>query len=225
MLVSAAITHIRNRTGHDVDGQISDTTMLLPWIEQEARRVRRELSMKVPEHYEQLIGPNNLASGLSSFTISSLIGSFERITGVAKRVRGSGATPNSAGDEWVELDVYDYGSPWLGYREEGDTLRFYPPDKAPGDYRVRYVQGLTNAAFTTSTDLNLVTGSAAGLPQGMEEVVIERVCATVCTRVPGDDPAPHLAEAERIWRSQLASQRARYGRSIKPGFRRYRGRI
>jgi hypothetical protein len=231
MLVSAAITHIRNRTGHDTDQQIVDSTMLLPWIEQETRRVRRELSLKVPALYEQLTGPVNVAAGTSFVTISSGIAtSFERLLGVSRRVLGSGGSASSAGDEWVDVPVWEEDSPWLGYREEWAVIRFYPPDIAPGDYRFRWIQGITTAAFTTSTDLNVISGTAGGLPQGFEEIVIELVCATVANRVPGDDPTPHLQAVwgnpatgdEGMWKREVRALRQRYGRSIKPGFRRVR---
>lgn len=219
MNVSAAIVHIRNGTGHDVDGQVNDTTMLLPWIELEARRVRRELSLKVPEIFTLTAAPIVVAAGSTSFNIASQLTSPERILEVARLVRGTGSAPSS--DEWVDVPVYEEGVPWLGYREEGPIVNLLPGRSAAGTYRVRYVQGMSAAAFTTSTDLNGgFSPTIVGLPAGLEDIVVERVSARASRRIPGDDPAPHLAEAERIWREQLPALRKRYGRSVKPGFRR-----
>lgn len=220
MLVSAAITHIRNRTGHDVDGQVNDSTMLLPWVEQEARRVRRELSLKVPQPFTKLSPIITVLSG-EVIELTSVSDQFERLVQVDKRTSGNVASSTLPGNTWCELPVYEDNSPWLGYREEGAYMRFYPESLAPGSYRVRYIVGLDPAAFTVNTNLNgTPSESVVGLPQGMEEVVIERVCAIVATRVPGDDPGPHRAEAERIWSAELSAFRRRYGSSPKPGFKR-----
>lgn len=219
MLVSAAITEIRNRTGHDVDGQVNDTTMLLPWVEREARRVRRELSSKIPQLFTLTGTGLTIAAGQQTISKSATILNVERILEVHRLVRGTGSNP--ASDEWVDLPVYEQDAPWLGWREEGDFLFLYPGSVAPGTYRTKHVQAMSTAAFTTSTELNgAFSATIVGLPMGLEEVVIERVCAIVAARVPGDDPAPHREEAERVWESQLRALRQRYGRSVKPGFRR-----
>lgn len=220
MLVSAAITHIRNRTGHDVDGQVNDTTMLLPWIEQEARRLRRRLSQAVPEPFITVSGIITVALGEVIELAADVNPEFERLWSVEKRVSGSNASSTSGENAWSELPVYVEGSPFLGYREEGAYMRFYPESLAAGDYRVKYIGGLQPAALTTGSNLNgTPSGTVVGLPLGLEDVVIERVCALVSTRVPGDDPAPHYAEADRIWKEQLPSLKKRYGRSVKQGFR------
>lgn len=219
MLVSAANVHIRNRTGHDNDGQINDSTMLLPWVEQEARRVRRELSLKVPELYT-ILSPALTVTPGDRIELTGTTAPFERLVSVERRISGSGSDAWSVNSTWGELLVYEQGSPYLGYLEEGPWLALRPEGKSAGVYRVRYIKGLLETAFSTSTDLNTDTATTPGLPRGMEEVVIERVCAIVATRVPGDDPAPHQREAERIWKDQLSALRRRYVRGIKPGFRR-----
>jgi hypothetical protein len=221
MLVSGAITHIRNRTGHDTDQQIVDATMLLPWIEQETRRVRRELSLKCPEPFLKL-SPILTVVTSGVIDLTSINDEFERIWSVEKRTAGNVSSSYDAANFWAEVPVYQDGDPCLGFREEGSTLRFYPEYLGEGSYRVKYILGIDATAFTTSTNLNSVTETGGGLPRGFEEVVIERVCATVCTRVPGDDPLPHLEEANRIWLAEVRALRNRYGRSARSGFRRLR---
>lgn len=218
MQVSAAITHIRNLTGHDVDGQVNDTSMLLPWIEAEARRLRRQLSMAVPELFMYVNFPLTIVDGASQLDKAITLADVDRIWTVEKLASGTGFAPMT--DVWSEVPVYVEGSPNLGYFDQGAFVEFYPESLAPGEYRMRYVRALSSTAFTTTTELNgAFSTTVVGLPLGLEYVVIQRVAALVAARVPGDDPGPHYAEADRIWKEQLPSLKKRYGRSVKQGFR------
>lgn len=218
MQVSAAITHIRNLTGHDTGGQVNDTTMLLPWVESEARRLRRQLSMAVPELYMFITFPVVVVAGAAQIDKAISLANVERLWTLEKLVSGTGLVP--ASDVWSEIPVYVEGSPVLGYRDEGAYFALYPESLAPGSYRARYIRGMTAAAFLTTTELNGdFSTTVVGLPLGLEYIVIQRVAALVSARIPGDDPAPHYAEADRIWKEQLPALKKRYGRSVKQGFR------
>ena len=66
-----------------------------------------------------------------------------------------------------------------------------------------------------------------GLPLGCEDIVVELVSAWVSSRVPGDDPTPHLQAVwgnpvlgiPGLWKEQLLALKKRYGRSVRQGFR------
>lgn len=211
MLVSAAITLIRAGTAQDVAGQIDDTAHLVPIIEQHTRNWHRELEREVPELFTAVTGNITVAAGANTFTPGAVAGvtNFERIILLERQV----------GSSWYPVDVYADGSQELGYREEGTTVRLLPAEAAPGTYRMVWRQGVAAAAFTTSTVLPL--------PQGTEDVVIELTSAWVATRVPGDDPTPHLryvfgstdGKVLGMWYQHTRTLKKRYQRNVKPGFR------
>jgi hypothetical protein len=178
----------------DPAGLVDDTLHLIPRIDQSLRLLRRRLIAEVPSLYLQTTSPTVLA-GASTIPVPT---AFE---GVSILEKLEGAT-------YIEVPLYIEGDYRLGYREEGTNLVLSPPELAPGTYRLKYHQGITG-----DYSANIP------VPAGFEDYVSEDVSAWVATRIPGDDPTPHLAARDRVWKEQIAPLRKRYGRTVKPGFR------
>lgn len=224
MLFSDLITSVRAITGHDVDTQFSDSTQLLPVLQQEYRRLRRWLGQVVPNLCE-LTGTVVVASAGATYTATMTI---DGVTGSPVAMTASNLIPKSimtdferirrvekliGGDTYYPLNVVDdlncANSKQLSVHEQPDRFAIYPTAEALGTFRLTWVSGAPSS---------ITTGTTVNLPVGLEDVMINRGAEFVSIR---HDPqqAPYFRDrAEMILKEQKRLLISRYGAMPAPGF-------
>lgn len=201
---AAARTQIRTATAHDVDTQASDA-QLDSWLDQEVAQLRRALISVAPGLYQR-VAATQLPTVNAWFDLSIVSPAFERVWRF-ERLYGS---------TYLDVPVADESSPdagFLTYRETTDSgtpiLRLSPSTEAlNATYRLTYHPKPTAASVE--------------VPEGLEDVAVQKVAARVAMRL-FDDPAPYLALADRVWLEQRKYLRKRYGAQPQPGLRLTKG--
>jgi hypothetical protein len=194
------ITDIRTNTRYDTvsPSPVTDT-MVTAWLNQEMDRFRRQLNAEVPELY-RTTSAHTIASGAQTITKPA---GFEKLVRLELLIAGKYVNVEPANPVDMEAGC-------LGFEEVGNTYLLWPSASAPGTYRLAYNVGATAGTME--------------VPAGMEDVLVERVCARVKERLAPSEAQMHFAIADRIWSEQLPLLRRRHGRNVQSGFRlSYRG--
>jgi len=195
-----AITAIRTATRYDTvsPSPVTDTQVTV-WLNSEMARFRRQLNAEVPQIY-RATSSHTIASGAQTLTKA---GDFDALVRIEMLVAGIYVNVEPA-------PPVDMQAGTLGYEEVGSTYLIWPSASAPGTYRIIYCAGSTDGTLE--------------VPAGLEDVVVERVCARVKERLAPSEAQMHLSIADRIWAEQLPLLRRRHGRNVQSGFRpSYRG--
>ncbi len=194
---------IRASTNQDVVGQVTEAQLDV-WMDLEHKALRRKLQLIAPTLYTAVDTAQVITSASPALTLPS---DFESLVRIERQV----------GDDWEPVEITDGLNPHisdLNVREEGGTsLKLAPAALAAGTYRIVYVQKPTVLTLTGSGN-----GSTLAVPQGLEDVILELVCARVRVRF-DEDPSPHYARAGQVWAEQKPALRRRYGASPEPGLR------
>jgi hypothetical protein len=194
-----AITAVRTATRFDTasPSPVTDTQVGV-WMDQESARVRRLLNVAVPALYKATSSNLPILAGAQTLT---------KPAGFEKLVRIEVLT----GDRWETVEPASDTNPsfdyCLGFEEVGNTYLIWPLASAPGTYRMVYSTAITSGYTTLE------------VPDGLEDVIIERVCARVKERLQPGEAGMHFDVADRIWAEQLPLLRMRYGRTNRSGFR------
>jgi hypothetical protein len=198
-----ARTLIRANTDHEgsADTQIT-TTQLNAWIDIENKLLAREVALVAPSLYTLADEEQELVA--SDDDESLLIpDDFEHLVRVEKQ----------AGSIWYPLEISDelnvHTGSRLTAREEEGVITLSPQAMCTGTYRIIYVR----TPLTLDNDVENLD-----VPAGCEDIVCERVCARVRTKL-DEDPSVHIANAERVWGVQKKALRRRYGKSPQTGLR------
>jgi len=195
-----AVTEIKSSTGHDADDQAT-TAQIQGWLEREYKRIRRLLIDVAPTLYTATHTTQVLTSSSTTYTLPS---DFERIRRFERLF----------GDTWLPImtsDGHTIHTGALNFREEAGGIQVAPALVAAGSYRLIYHQIPSVAANYNIT-----------VPDGVEDVITERVCARVRVRLE-EDRAPNFDTANGIWAEQKAALKRRYGIHPVPGLVRARG--
>jgi hypothetical protein len=199
MTVTEAIAAIRASTLHDADTQVTDAQITVK-IDQEYKRLRRQLVLLIPSLYEVVSTPTITAGN----TTIAKPTDFERLVLLERQSAGSQYFALTAADRLNKNDPDQ-----ISFYERASNFVVQPDSLAPGSYRLTVVLGPTTGY--TSLDV----------PGGCEDVIVERAAAWVCARHE-DDPSYHDAAADRIWREQRSVLIRRYGAHPQPGLARTR---
>lgn len=175
---------IRNRTAHDGDQQVVDVDHLEPWIHLEYRKLYRKLVRRFPERYIVTSSSTTLSGSTQTIARPAAVG---RLLRVERSDLGTWIGVPRSSSFLPELDQY------LGFREEGANYVISPLVEAPGTYRLVYVPK-PSAAYVE-----------ADIPDGFEEVIIERVVAHVVSRTSEDDAQVHRDLAQECWDEACAA--------------------
>lgn len=199
LTVAQARAAIRASTYHDADTQVTDAQLDIK-INQERIRLLRDLQAYLPSLFETQ-STIVISSGSSAFSKPA---DFERMRRLERQVNG---------DLFFAVPVAEAlnanQSVVISYFEQGSTIQIRPTNSAPGTYRLTYLP-----ISTALVDL-------AGVPDGLEDVIIERVAGWVRVRH-DEDPAPHWQYSEKLWNDQRSALMRRYGLHPKPGLVRVR---
>lgn len=189
LLVSDAIVAIRSGTAHDNDTQTTDT-QITGQLDRSLKRLRRRLSAAFPSIFETVSASIVVAAGASTITKPV---DCEHVTVLEKQ---------NASGYWDFLDVNSSlnrsAAATLSFYERDGSIILDPAYLAAGTYRIHYSQALVDGY--TSIDL----------PAGLEEIVIEEVCAWVRQRHE-EDPSYHLMRARQVWDENWMPLKKRYG--------------
>lgn len=219
MTVAQCRTAVRTVTAQDLTASpqitsgaaatIDLATQLDTIIDQEYRRLRRELVAVIPTLYIAVESPFTLTAGQDTH---GTLTDYERVVRFERLV----------GARWFDVPVASEPgvsqprqASFLGvsYRESGATtpvIIVSPVELAPGTYRLTYHQKPV-ASYST-----------LDVPEGVEDVIVHRAAAQVRMRF-DEDPSPHVALASTIWDQQRRDLRRRYGGHPMPGLRVVRG--
>lgn len=187
--VSDAVVMVRSGTAHDNDAQTTDT-QIQAQLHRSLQMLRRRLSAAFPSIFEKVTSELVVASGANTITKPV---DCEHVT-VLERKNAAGA--------WDFIDV----NPSLN-RSMAATVSFYERDGvlviepaylAAGTYRIHYSGALLDGYTTID------------LPAGLEEIIIEEVCAWVRQRHE-EDPSYHMARAKMVWDENWMPLKKRYG--------------
>lgn len=205
-----AYTNVRTATARDSDLRLTDT-MMAAWVDIESKRLWYYLSQEIPELTESTVAAT-VAAGSSTINMNALTSSSYYRLHLLEKAFSDGV--------YDEVPSANYAHParvsGLVFRESiisgAPTITLYPADSAPGTYRVRYTP-LVAPGYTT-----------VPVPEGFEDVVIERVAARARIRFK-EDPSPHLAQANEFLQQQLDAARDRHGYHPVGGLRVVRGTL
>jgi hypothetical protein len=194
-----AITAVRTATRYDLLAPSTPTpvtdTQVTVWMNSEMDRFRRQLNAEVPVLYRAVSSNLTIASGAQALTKPA---GFEALVRLERLV----------GARWVNVEPAssaDMECGELGWEEVGGTYLIWPSASAPGTYRLVYAVGATAGTLE--------------VPAGLEDVVVERVCARVKERLFPAEAQLHFDIADRVWTEQLPLLRRRLGRNLASGFR------
>jgi len=188
MTTAEALIAVRSSTAHDADTQVTDAQLTVK-LDQEYKRFRRFLVNLLPSLYVKTMTPApTIAAGGVSFAKPT---DFERIHRLEKLSSGTTYYPLNAGNK---LGINGYCT---YFEEQGANIVIGPDSDAPGTYRLMYVP-----TVGTYTGLDL--------PEGLEDVVIERCAAWVRQRH-DENPDYHLGIAREIIKEQAPYLVRRYG--------------
>lgn len=199
MTFADAITDIRERTDQDLpsggaveEQPIKDST-IKRWINIEVQNVRRLLLAAAPA----------LFATQSAFTASAgpppfwtKAATFDRVRLVERKGTDGTYYPIEKANE-LDPEM----SPSYAWRELGSKIEFFPSTGAAGDYRVTFLA--KPAALVNSSDV-------LDVPDGVEDVVVERVCARVRRRFE-ESPAEHIEAAKAALEEALGFLQGRDG--------------
>lgn len=198
---AGAITAVRTATRYDLvaPSPVTDAQVIV-WLNSEMARFRRALNAAIPQLYRVTSGSLVIASGAQAITKPGDLDSLIRLE-------------RSFSGGWVNIEPSDQVNPEfgaIGFEDVGATYLIWPTTQAPGTYRLVY--------SAMSTD------GALAVPAGLEDVVVERVCARVKERLAPEEAQLHFAIADRIWQDQIPALKRQYGNNNAAGFTRsYRG--
>lgn len=190
-LASAIVTNIRALTDHDTDTQVTDP-QLFAWISTEYFAIRRTLNRVVPTLYVNTV----------SFTISSgntytiVATDFESIR---RLQRLAGDSTYYAVKQASPLDPELARS--IAFLKRGSVLEFYPSQAATGSYKLTYM--------TKPTQIT-AGGDTVDVPEGVDEVIAQKVSAKVRTRL-NDSPTVHMEAADALWKEAKRQLQRDYG--------------
>jgi hypothetical protein len=198
-----AITAVRSATRYDIAAPSTPTPVtdaqVTVWLNSEMHRFRRALNAEVPQLY-RTTSSHTINAGAQTITKPA---GFEALVRLEKLVGATYVNVEPANP--VDQEIGN-----LGFEEVGGTYLIWPSASAPGTYRLIYAVAATAGTLE--------------VPDGMEDVLVERVCARVKERLAPAEAQMHFAIADRIWAEQLPLLRRRLGRNIPSGFRpSYRG--
>ncbi len=200
MTVTQAYAAVRASALHDIDTQDTDAQLLVK-ITQEYQRLRRWLCTFVPNLYETS-ATITVAAGASSIAKTGLT-NFERLRRVERQ-------QGSASGTYYPISIADTlnanQARTLCAYEQGAYILLAPTSSAPGTYRVTFVTGTGTVAAGTTLDV----------PDGLEDVIVERCAAWVRQRH-DEDPSYHIRAADEILKEQRQLLRGRYGTHAVPG--------
>jgi hypothetical protein len=185
---------IRACTNHDSDTQVTDVQLTV-WINKEYYRLRRILAEVAPSLFQNQV----------SFTISSgntyavVATDYDRVYRLERLVNGTEYEPLGLADALDPESVPDGLS--LAFLERGTTLEIYPSTSAAGSYRLTYTT--KPAALSGGSD-------SCTVPEGAEEVIVQRVSARVRVRFE-EDPSIHVALANEALSEVRSYLQKRYG--------------
>ena len=188
MTVTQARTAIRASTNHDADTQVTDAQLDVK-IDQEFQRLRRALGAYVPALFESTSAPT-ITAGNNTIAKPA---TFERVRRLERLISGALYYPVPV------VDMLNANQETqLVFYEQGSNLVLMPISRAEGTYRLTFVT--KPAAGYTTFDV----------PEGCEDVIIERVAAWVRQRH-DEDPGYHLRAAAEMWKEQRSVLLRRYG--------------
>jgi hypothetical protein len=197
--VAELITAVRTATRFDIASPSPVTdTMVTVWVDQEHKRFRRELNVAVPALYKATSSEATIAAGAQTLTKPN---DFEKLVRIERKVAERWETIEPAPDTNGGFACY------LGFEEVGATYLIWPLAAAAGTYRIVYSKTVT-AGYTSIE-----------VPDGFEDVLIERVSGRVKERLQPSEAQMHFQIADRIWQQQMPLLRLRYGRNSRSGFR------
>lgn len=199
MTTAEAITAIRTATRYDVvTPSPVDNAQVTVWLDQEHKRFRRQLNVTAPQLYMTATGTTAITAGNQSLAKPA---DFERLIRIERLETAVWVTVEASDDTNLETQCF------LGFSEQGANFIISPLVSAPGSYRIVYSKTVA-AGYTTLE-----------VPDGLEDVIVERVCARVKERLEPETAAIHFQIADRIWNEQLPLLKLRYGRVNRSGFR------
>ena len=213
MQFGAAVTEVRARTDQDLggtaaeDAPVKDST-IWGWINTEYPLVRRVLAKVAPTLFKKTVTVT-IAAGSNSWSVNA---DFEEAYLVERKASDGQYDPIEAADELDPESCTGYAWREGGSIDDGRVLEFFPSASCAGDFRVSYIRKPT--ALTA-------VGNEIRLPDGAEEILIERVCAKVRRRVE-EDPMPHELAAERALAETTSYLQSRRGVHPEGFFRRRR---
>lgn len=193
-------TLARSATNRDSSGVVS-ATQITSWINLEYKRVRRELARIAPQLYTAVSNTTVLSGVQNTIAKPADFQALRRVEKLSDD--GIHFFPVQATDE-LGPDMDE-----LNWREQGANILLGTWDAIdlPGTYRLIYVQQPTTLQWDPSDDN---PNDTLDLPDGVEDVVAERVSARVRERVE-EDSAPNLRRADEVWREAARGLRERYG--------------
>jgi hypothetical protein len=205
VIASEAISMIRFRTGRDSSGHIQDSS-LFPELDLEMRDLRRQLMERAPEWFASV---NTSPTFVGTEIVTP--GDFWKMIRLEELVSGSGTTA-----QYIEVSHADalrpQGLSRLAWREEGTRIKITPPEDVAGvlGWRLTYLP-LESAIINDNNDF-------ISLPDGFEQIVVLRVCATVAIRCHDEEKADRFtAKADAMLPPLLASFGRRRGVHARPG--------
>jgi hypothetical protein len=197
MTVAEALVAIRASTLHDADTQVTDAQLTVK-LDQEFRRLRRQLAAHVPSLFEAT-ATATITAGNNTIAKPA---TFERVRLLERLIASARYYVVPLMDR---LNANQSGT--LNFYEQAANIVIQPPEAAPGDYRLTFQT--KPATGYTSFDV----------PEGLEDVFIERCAAWVRVRHE-EDPTPHIALANDVWTEQRRVLKKRYGAHPVPGLQR-----
>lgn len=191
-----AITAIRTATRYDTasPSPVTDAQITV-WMNQEMHRFRRLVNEVAPMLYRATTADLIIASGAQTLTQPA---DFERLVRLESFLSG----------RWVNIEPAsdtDAESGPLGFEEVGATFLIWPSAQAAGTYRIVYLKTATDGTME--------------VPAGLEDVIVERVCARVKERLAPEEAQMHFAIADRVWQEQATQLKRAFGRNNQQGFK------
>lgn len=159
------------------------------------QRFRRLVNEVAPEVYRAVTADLVIASGAQTLTTPA---DYERLVRLEASISGRWVNVEPASDTDAESGP-------LGFEEVGATFLIWPSTRAAGTYRIVYNK--------------LATDGTLEVPPGLEDVVVEKVCARVKERLAPEEAQLHLSIADRLWAEQAPLLKRAFGRNNQQGFK------
>ena len=204
MSLATMRAQVRRRTSHDADLQVEDAADIDVAIDGEYKRLRRLLINTAPRLYLITEGSFTLSGSSDTHALPS---DFERVWRFERQEAGRWFPVPVATEPDASQPVF---SGRRSFRVEAANLIVSPVALAPGTYRLTYHPGIV-AGYTTVT-----------VPDGLEEIIINRAAALLMPREMGD-VAEFTRIADRVWAEQRPALRRAYGAHPVSGLRVVRG--
>jgi hypothetical protein len=167
-------------------GRLPQATILL-FCNEEFEELVRRVSDFAPDLWAAVSGDLTVAAGGTTLDISSLT-TLLKIQEVQRKESGRYAALDPAGRN---AEIFSNGITWRqrGFPGAGCVVELFPPESAPGTYRVRYVA--KPSAIVAGTN-------PIALPPGGQRVLVESIAARLRAREK-EDPSFHLAAREKAF--------------------------